>query len=308
MLFLFDRMKIFLVLLMVATGLPLTAQDWDVGSTWLYHQDDFMPDPDVEFMFLRIDADSIVGADTLLVLRSNYVRQNPGGSGFQFLYPTRSLIKPVGDSVFIYNREDQQLHLLYNFAAEAGDTIPSWVGETGFGSRAFIDVYVDSTGTDLRGGREWPVQYVHTLDNGVDLPEFRFSGVIYKGIGASQYFFPTFAAVDPPPGGYLLCHTNDSIQFPEPGDAFCSTALFTRVPSLVPIDIGPNPTTGMVYIRAQGHTFDRWAAFDVFGKRVKEGPFSNAIDLASLRPGVYFLQLSTPDGRFATKQIAIHGM
>ncbi len=301
-------MKTFLVLLMVASCLSLTAQGWEVGSTWLYDQDDFMPDPDVEFMFLRIDADSIVGADTLLLLRSNYVLQNPGGSGFQFLSPRRHLIKPVGDSVFIYNPEDQQLHLLYNFAAEAGDTIPIWVGETGFGSRAFIDVYVDSTGTVLRGGREWPVQYVHTLDNGVNLPEFRFSGVIYKSIGASQYFFPAFAAVDPPPGGYLLCHTSDSIQFPEPGNAFCSTVLFTGAPSLVPIDIGPNPTTGLVYIRPQGHTFDRWAAFDVFGKRVKEGPFSHAIDLVGLRPGVYFLQLTTPDGRFATKQIAIHGM
>lgn len=120
--------------------------------------------------------------------------------------------------------------------------------------------------------------YVHLRDT-----------VLYVGgmteaalVGASQGSFDGFVAA---------LSTNDlSVVLPTP------TSSPREVAARDAIHVSPNPTRGAVFLTARTPLQGRYAVYNALGQPVAAGPLSGssqAIDLASVQPGLYFVRVVT---------------
>jgi hypothetical protein len=98
----------------------------------------------------------------------------------------------------------------------------------------------------------------------------------------------------------FICSCSFDSVFSEPHD----TAIASMsVEDTVRIDIGPNPFTGWLYIKAHA-LIDYFYLTDALGRIIMQRMYEeNKINLGYLSPGVYFLNFKIADGTTITKKI-----
>ena len=291
-------MKKTLPLLFVILPVVLFAQSWSIGSSWLYEQQDYFPIPDYYFYF-EIESDTVIGNDTLLVLQQYYVTKY--GSTIKFERQGAELIKKVDNKVYLRSKENGGLHLVYDFDAQAGDTLTLIGSPQGVFGYELLRVIIDSIGIDTYNGVNWDVQYVSTVYEDGNL--FQFDGRIVKAVGHTSYLLPWLGVVDPPPGGTLLCAHVDTLDYPYVGNVFCNTVLSaSSIPDAL-VSVYPNPTQGVVRITTHQVRITTWEVYDRSGRKVLCGEETGTVDLGSLPDGVYFLYLTDDADRIKLVQV-----
>ena len=103
------------------------------------------------------------------------------------------------DSVFFF--ADGNFHLLYDYGAEAGDTITLGYYTTYNGQP--LKMIIDSTSTIMAGGIERKLQYITCGDGMV----IEFGKEVIAGIGSTSFMFPT---LDFSKNGPLRCYTGSN--------------------------------------------------------------------------------------------------
>jgi uncharacterized protein YlzI (FlbEa/FlbD family) len=199
----------------------------------------------------------------------------------------------ANDSVFFY--KDNSFHLLYDFGAEAGDTIVLDYYLTSEGTPLLM--IIDSTGTIDINGEQRKIQYVSCGD-GIFI---EFGGPMIEGIGSTYFLFPTY---DGTVNGPLRCYQDEVIglyinyfysnfgwnyedcnqiitDIVEPGS---SNAIVTY----------PNPSLNRIYIKNPNPSSE-YRINDINGNLIEQGQLdlSGEISIQDLTKGTYILQLIT---------------
>lgn len=195
------------------------------------------------------------------------------------------------DSVFFFAQND--FHLLYDFGANAGDTIVLEYFNTGFGTP--LQMIIDSTGTILVSGQERKIQHITCGDGFV----IEFGNHVIDGIGNSYFMFPTN---DLTMNGPLRCYQEDGTNLfinPFHGgygwnhqDCEEITTDIEETTNKERIFIFPNPTNSIISIQNIDRTIE-YKICNMSGEIVVKGitSESNEISLAGLANGIYFIEL-----------------
>jgi hypothetical protein len=70
------------------------------------------------------------------------------------------------------------------------------------------------------------------------------------------------------------------------------------------LTVYPNPSSSFIRINAQGHSAEQAIIYNHLGQKVLEAlPVNNTVDISKLRPGIYFIEVITSEGRTGTKLV-----
>lgn len=162
----------------------------------------------------------------------------------------RYIIYEDSGKIYVYWNED--FHTLYDFDAEAGDTIvvfeDSFEGffpMEGLTYDAFI-YRIDSVGSINISGEDLSVQYVSSISMSSG---WSFYNKIIAQIGSPFLFFGSPNVLVPGYGSFLRCYEDTSIYY---SDYIYECDYLTAISedeTEIQISIAPNPTTGILTVR-----------------------------------------------------------
>lgn len=272
--------------ILIAFTLQIYAQDFaPVGSIWHYTQGTVNPDV-TSFKTLESVDDTIInGVQCKKIIEVERYLDTTNVSA-HFMHSEN-------DSVFFYSEND--FHLLYDFGANAGDTLILDYFNTQDGTS--LKMIIDSTSTILVNGEERKIQYI-TCGDGILI---EFGHHVIEGIGNTSYMFPT---LDGSLDGPLRCYQeNSSALFLNPfhpdygwNHQDCEQIItgIEEIEKNEGVSIFPNPTSSSISIK----NIDRPTTYKIintFGKIVAHGVVSqsNEINIAKLSAGIYFIELES---------------
>jgi hypothetical protein len=206
------------------------------------------------------------------------------------------------DSVFFY--EDNAFHLLYDFGAEAGDTVVLDYYLTSEGTPLLM--IIDSTATIDINGEDRKLQYT-TCGDGLSI---EFGGPVIEGIGSTYFLFPTY---DGTVNGPLRCYQDEVIGlyinyfYDNFGwDYEDCNQIITEIdePGFSNVTVAyPNPSSNFIFVNNTNPSSE-YRIIDINGNLIGQGKFdlSCKISIQDLAKGIYILQLIT-DNQVTVRKI-----
>jgi hypothetical protein len=197
------------------------------------------------------------------------------------------------DSVFFY--KEDAFHLLYDFGAEAGDTVVLDYYLTSDGTPLLM--IIDSTATIDINGEERKLQYT-TCGDGLSIG---FGGPVIEGIGSTYFLFPTY---DGTVNGPLRCYQDEVIGlyinyfYSNFGwDYEDCNQIITDIddPGFSNVTVTyPNPSSNFIFVKNTNPSSE-YRIIDINGNLIGQGKLdlSGKINIQDLAKGIYILQLIT---------------
>ncbi len=271
------------LLILLAITVHVNAQEFaPIGAIWHYTQGTL--DPQVtSFKTLESLSDTMInGVDCKKIVEVGRYMDTTSVA-YQYMYSEN-------DSVFFY--ADGNFQLLYDFGANAGDTIV--LNYFNAYDETPLKMIIDSTGTMMVNDQERRIQYI-TCGDGLTI---EFGNSVIEGIGNTNFMFPIY---DGTLDGPLRCYQDDSIGlFFNPFNLDSNwnhedcgeiiTGIAERE-SEKGISIFPNPTKNSITIQ----NIDSQTAYkiiDTSGKLLLQGIIfeSSKISSSELSKGIYFIE------------------
>lgn len=216
------------------------------------------------------------------MLEQDY-EQSLGSQVFHYMYQRN-------DSVYFY--KDGNFYLIYDFGAEAGDTIT--LGYYTTYSGAPLKMIINSTETIMVDGMPTRVQHI-TCGDGIII---EFGDKVIEGIGSTSFMFPT---LDMSKDGPLRCYADDNTAtFYNP--YYNGTLWNGEDCTQIIVSINELPTTRhILFPNPAGESFridgltvsTTYKVYSTSGNLIEEGPIAPAasVDINDFKPGVYFIQV-----------------
>ncbi|MFM9944282.1 MAG: T9SS type A sorting domain-containing protein [Bacteroidia bacterium] len=287
--------KAFLSLFFFFCVTNLPAQTWaPVGTKWTYSlssQGGPLPPKSISCI-----GDTVIQSKICRIFNGNFF----GSTMESYLYYEN-------EKIFFYINPQEGFHLLYDFAAKAGDTLRI-IPPQDFVSDTSI-IIVDSIGTEMILGKTFNIQYVRNLTPYSDF--WLFGGKIIKGIGNVNYFFPWPTSSMHIYYGPLRCYEDSMFKikfssFP------CDTVFrsgFRPDNHVDIINIYPNPVISDVFIE-----FDFLSLFEFeielfsdLGSKLIELKGANKMEvkipMERFSKGIYVLKITTSTGQRIVRKI-----
>ncbi|MEZ5195662.1 MAG: T9SS type A sorting domain-containing protein [Bacteroidales bacterium] len=269
------------------------SQEWaPVGAKWHYSSYSWGPPYINSPLIIESIGDTVINNKFCKVLI---------GSGLCSFTTDANYTFSEDEKVYLFNETSNSFHILYDFSALAGET---WTIVPSNPVDSFV-VIVDSVYTRTINGNSYKVQDINTVD---PYSTYSLVGEVIKGIGNVHFLFPLYSTCDPWPGP-IRCYNNTE-----------SIIMFDTIPcdttyqyyNLVYnydyynlIEIFPNPTTEFITINMPINLpIEEATIYNHLGQKVlTTRPENNKVDVSRLKPGIYFIEVKTKDGRWNKKFI-----
>lgn len=289
-------MKNLMFIILTAISIQAASQEFaPIGAIWHYDQFTFNPTL-TTYQTIESVSDTIINGVSCKKMKRI---SRMAGTQTSYLYMTS-----VNDQVFHY--ADNGFHLLYDFGAQAGDTLTLGYYLTHDGLP--LKMIIDSTRTININGETRKLQYVSCGDSWI----IEFGGVVIEGIGNVAFMLPRFEfSMD----GALRCYEDSNVGLfinPYRGNngwnfQDCEQVIAGITENGAPSDIViyPNPADEFLEIKNLDQPAE-YNLFDLQGRSLKSGmvlPFQS-IDLKDIPAGICFLKLRN-DKIVLTKKIMI---
>ncbi|NOX45872.1 MAG: T9SS type A sorting domain-containing protein [Chlorobi bacterium] len=254
-----------------------------IGSIWHYTQRTIDPSVTSFKTFESVSDTTINGIECKKLIEVERYLDTTNVS-YHYMYSEN-------DSVFFYAAEDFQL--LYDFGANAGDTIVLDFFIT-YDDNS-LKMIIDSTGTIMINDQERKIQYI-TCGDGMSI---EFGNHVIEGIGNTSFMFPT---LDGSLDGPLRCYEDDNTGlFLSPfhsgygwNHQDCEEIItgVEETEDTGEISVFPNPAKSNLSIK----NIERETAYKIIninGIVMMQGkiPESNEINIKELSKGIYFIEL-----------------
>ena len=213
-------MKISLVLILALFSLSLQAQSpfAPVGAQWTYTQGSCCG-PDSNIAVLQVLSDTVIDGRTCCQITAS--------SGWFGCYELVRFFNVSSDSMYYFNEDDAQFHLLFRWNAVPGDTWSTPISQGG--PTDTLDWTVSDTGHVVIGGVS-----LRTLTIGQDSRQgwlhCPLSGVIIEQLGGSTPFTWVSAVCDGETYNDLRCYDEYIYPLPEPPPPLPISWLNPRYP------------------------------------------------------------------------------
>ncbi|MDL2228444.1 T9SS type A sorting domain-containing protein [Odoribacter sp. OttesenSCG-928-L07] len=286
------------------------AQDgYDEGTSWHYGAmvEIFLSGTHYTHQLLAIDGDTIINEET-------FQRMYKNDLGFDFQSPYNvEYIKKTDSKVLWYNQETGDVSILYDFAAEAGDSWEILI------SHCSLTIVVDSvTYSDYNGIVKKNLYITDYFLNGSYSFEGRFfKGKVIEDIGHTVAYFPNDGFY------YTMCDEildlgrwSTGIRCYEDNDLFynfnnypCDTLWVVPFGGVNEYDkndykVYPNPTTNILTIEAQDNV--DIIVTDIVGKKIVEMYNCNSVynlDTSKWHNGIYFINIYSKGQKIITERV-----
>jgi len=251
-------------------------------------QDDFIYDRD-DYIEFEKSGDTLINGREAVLIEEWYIDLSGSGSPFH----VGSHILEMRNGVTSYYVADiDSFYVMFDYNLEVGDTLYSYCPDIGSSVR-FKVIANDSI---MISDEFRPVQILDPIDFTCSLSSYNllgFEGLVIDGIGSLEYLFPRPEFFDPPPGGILVCYTQDSIIYsPSPGP--CEFVVSNKdVNPDNDIRVYPSPTSDVVYI--EGNGIHEVSIYTLYGQLIGREA-GNMVDLRDVQDGVYVLLIKTWEG------------
>jgi len=274
-----------------------------IGATWSYSQSSSGPPWLTDPLFVQF----IVEQDTLIQdyparVIGCYVNENDQMVRVDSL---TKYVATIGDQVYYF--VENEFVLLFDFGAQAGDTIHSSVEEFGLSlgcgadfSEGVIEFsyVVDSVGLQTIGGEQLRVLHVHSIYQAPE-PDWVFWEPIVERIGPMSFgaFWWGHGEGCILESGYLRCYADHEINWRSPyfynDNLPCDyISSSTEIQSSSYI-LHPNPATTHVYLPEGA---EQVKLLDVTGQRLLIENSGNGIDVSPYPSGMYFIRFKVDGG------------
>jgi hypothetical protein len=276
--------NILLVAFFCSSLYPLNAQPWSTGARWVYEQDVFIPAPGTPYLMLTNIGDTLLLGRPCKTLEEAYLVVLPDGSVEKYA-GQKHIIWAEGLLMEVFDPFVQAFFPLYDWDKQAGDTLDSYCI---FSSQP-MRLAVDAVTVTNQGTLPLKVMWAHSIEPG----NCYLYGPIVERLGWLSYFFPRPGFIDPPPGGSLICFTDDWLQFPAGTDCREYLVGGNEPLSAQPIELWPNPVrNGRVNWDSDGVLEVR--VFDAQGRSVKNAAVSGkSLSIEDCPNGLLFFELRT---------------
>ena len=279
-------MKKILTILITILSLQGFSKGWaEVGAIWHYTQRTINPDITSYKTFESIAEDTVVGIPCKKI---KVIDRHWGDTlvWHEYMYSEN-------DSVFFYR--EGNFHLLYDFGAEAGDSILLPYFWTVNGDSTLLMI-IDSTSTIDINGEIRKLQYI-TCGDGIVV---EFGDKVIEGIGNTYFMFPTY---DGEYFGPLRCYEDNIVGLfispfhPNNGWNFedCDQIItgIDEMDGNGGLAIYPNPAHSEVLISGfDENAIEEVSIFTATGQRVLHLQGSDRrVDVSSLQQGMYVVEV-----------------
>lgn len=297
-----------LALFLAMYNFSFTQMEWFVDSAeWYYSRPGSVDYWDVKPRRMQIVEDTLIAG-----IKCKKLEFSEEGAviGWEYAYESN-------DSVFYFNRDSQGFFLLYDFNAQAGDTVKvheSQYSHAGYyvtdGVSEKFDYKVNSIRDTMVEGRTIRIQNVSPVYYDCF---YGFDGDIYEGMGHFKYFFGNPICMDAGGGIYDLfrCYIEkNGFRFQSPTWEYsCDTILPLSInerDDLTNIDIYPNPVKTTLRVDSDV-SITSAKILSLQGKVIMSNSVGNKkdfqLELKGVSTGVYFLILENSDIRRALRFI-----
>ncbi len=280
-----------------------TDVEWfPVGARWEYQQRSFSSTTSCQ---VEVRKDTIIDARSCKVFKTNCAPDE-----------TTFYLCPEGDKVYRY--ADSTFHILYDFTAQPGDTITTWVPGAGIGGTFESKIHkevVDSVGFVTLGGKEYRAYWTFDpFDLGSSF-SFLPRPVVEK-FGDLDFMLPQFIA-----------NVTFPLTFYEDS---CTTLQFNCLPTLCQyeleercdtitqlgnislfkeLQVYPIPAREHLFIKNLPAEVSHYSISNISGRQVKTGTITQTsadLDVSSFENGIYLLTLWSERSRITEKIIVHH--
>lgn len=265
------------------------SQNWaNYNSEWHYNQINFFTPPNLSYIKFEAIGDTLINGDSVKIILEENV-------SFADTVSKKIFMKSDSDKVYLYVPEISAYKLIYDFAANTGDTIEVFCRQAFQDST--IKVHVDSISTLDINNNALRVQYVSQIDSEGD--EYYMEGEIIENIGWTGFMFPLHAWADPPYGGPLRCFQNDIIGLYKLTEIDCDYVTSTKIISTeYEIKLYPNPAKNYITVTCPSNIkIQKIELFDTSGRNLKTWENMNLsgskLSIENVIPGIYFLKMET---------------
>jgi hypothetical protein len=275
--------KTLFLLILITVSIQSFAQEFaPIGANWHYTQGTINPDI-TTFKTIESISDTIINGTQCKKMIEVERYYDTTSVSYHYMYSEN-------DSVFFY--ADNSFHLLYDFGANAGDTVILDYYTTSNGSPLLM--IIDSVSIIMINNQSKKIQYI-TCGDGIVI---EFGQHVIEGIGSTSFMFPTLdASIDGP----LRCYQDNNCGLflssfhPNYGWNFqdCEEIItgINELNSLEGMTVYPNPTKGFISVE-NIHQETEFKITDMNGKILLKGIVSesNEINIENLSKGIYFIE------------------
>jgi hypothetical protein len=273
----------FVLLYIFLNSTILLSQAWEGDVHWYYEQyDAFILNPD-DYIAIIKEKDTIIQNRKCIIFKRQYIDFE---NGIKKIHTSSEnlILEKIDKKINIYKPTKNEFWPLYDFSKNKNETFQT--STEGLGGEIIFTVNVNSTDTVDIGGLQVRVQNVSGNASG-----FYLYGSVFEDIGWGYYLFPTYGAIDPPPGGRILCYKDGekNIIF----DNFCDILSSTNIGQNESTDVKtyPNPAIDYINVEADG-IFTEYSLYNSCSQLIKSDIlYQNKIDISHLAKGSYELVL-----------------
>lgn len=289
-------MKLIILTMSLFYTFFLTAQSPPNGTIWHYNQYEFRGKTG-KFFTYALTGDTTVNGFACKIMK--------GGFGCSTLPPQGEVLRYEGRKIFRFDKTLNTFNLLYDFAANTGDTLKIALQK---GNNQLSPVRVDSI-RDIQIGREkFRIQYLKQVGPPYT---YAFGGEAVERAGCTFNFFPQYGACDPIQLGGLRCYQEAGKAFFKlvdyPCDSLLSTSTIDKNENNK-IQLYPNPSLSAITIDLD-ETLDTPFSIevsDMLGKRIFYKKYASEktvrIDISPWQSGFYTLFYKDENERKGVKR------
>lgn len=283
------KTKTFTLFLIIIT-FNLSAQQWaPLGAKWYYSMATINPNEHNVKTFESI-SDTVINSTTCRKIIESGNFTNPLSSKYHYMFSRN-------DSVFFY--ANGAFNLLYDFGAQAGDTILLPYFHTM--DSVPLKMIIDSVRTININGQSRKIQSIRCGD-GIFI---EFGSKIIEGIGSTFFMFPTY---DLTYDGPIRCYEDAIIgHYNQPSWTMaCDTIFYSGIEENAPnaVRIFPNPANNKIFVE----TPDACSVeiMNMQGQIMCSNPemlSQTSIDISEFPAGLYLLKLRFSESTVVAKFI-----
>jgi hypothetical protein len=274
-----------LSLIILQINLSLGQDFAPIGAEWYYSSSAGGAAPTAsEYYYLLVEKDTIINDYQLRKIKRTYC--NYQGDSIEV---SPYFIHHSGDSISLYNKENDKLYKLLVFNASQGDTLLLDIPYENYNSESSTyRVVIDTIITEIYDGIELE-KYV--LDQPDDFGWF--SGFYLEKVGGYEWFLPLGKTIIPEADGPIRCYHDNEIDI-----NFSSKECDYRIVNvnnilLDKIEIYPNPSSNYVHITSD-FKINNIEIYDSSGQFILQTE-KNIVDISSLTSGIYLIKIYSGD-------------
>jgi len=278
------KLKIFIASILITFQITQTiGQDFaPIGAEWYYSSSAGGAAPTAsEYYYLIVEKDTVINDLSLRKIKRTYCSYR-GDS----LEVSPYLIHESGDTISLYDQENEKLYRLFVFNASQGDTLVLDIPYDNYYTEdSTYRVVIDTIVTETFDGTKLKKYVLEQID------DFGwFSGFYLEKVGGYEWFLPLGKVIIPEADGPIRCyHDNETdINFTSKE---CDYRIVNSINDMLAdrFELYPNPTSNHVQIETDLRV-DNIEVIDISGHIVLQTKKTD-LNISPLTSGVYFVRI-----------------